>query len=36
VQQGTKVVLTINMKTAEALGLTFPITMLGRPDEVIE
>jgi len=36
VQQVTKVEMFLNLKTAKALGITVPLPLLGRADEVIE
>jgi putative tryptophan/tyrosine transport system substrate-binding protein len=36
VQQSVKVELVVNVKTANALGITFPEAILQRADEVIE
>jgi putative ABC transport system substrate-binding protein len=36
VQQSTKVELILNLKTAKALGISVPLSLLGRADEIIE
>lgn len=36
VQQTTKVEMIINLKTAKAIGITVPLSLLGRADQIIE
>ena len=35
-QQVTKIELLVNLKTAKTLGVTIPLPLIGRADEVIE
>jgi putative tryptophan/tyrosine transport system substrate-binding protein len=34
--QSTKVEMILNLKTAKTLGITVPLPLIGRADEVIE
>jgi putative ABC transport system substrate-binding protein len=36
VQRSTKTELVINIRTAKALGITLPLSLLGRADEAID
>jgi putative tryptophan/tyrosine transport system substrate-binding protein len=36
IEQPTHIRFLINLKTAKALNLTFPLSLVGRADEVIE
>jgi hypothetical protein len=36
VQQVVKIEMVVNLKTAKTLGITFPLPLIGRADEVIE
>jgi putative ABC transport system substrate-binding protein len=36
VQQSVKVRMVVNLKTAKTLGITLPLSLLARADEVIE
>jgi putative tryptophan/tyrosine transport system substrate-binding protein len=36
VEESTKVERTINLRTAKMLGITVPLSLLGRADDVIE
>ena len=36
VLQSSKIELVLNLKTAKTLGLTFPLSLIGRADEVIK